>query len=451
MAGRRSPIRSGCAWSRSPSPTRRAATRWRASTGSRPRRSSGTGASCSRGPGSPRRRWSPPATRCTSRRAGGARRRLPRAAREADRAEARRVRARGRGGRGGGPHPPDRPRAALHAPSTERCTRSSRAAAWGGLQIELAEHVAPGTWRTPTCAGSSATAQIAAPILLAKSCHDLDLLAWLAQARRRGSPPSAASGLLPGAAPAGAPERCTDGCPVQASCAHDAVRFYLGPTSARAVWPWSDVSPDPSRDARRRALETGPYGRCVYRCDNDVLDHQVRRGRVRGRHRRHVRRARARRRREPHAAHHRRAGRAARRAPARRDRALAQRLARRASATRSPARARPLRRRRRAARPLRRRGRRGARAGRARLGPRRAREPPARLRGGAGPRAGPRRRLAGFRREIAAAAHAGGPGERPPGARTAGAGRRRRRRARRLRRGPLRPGEAAVPAERSRW
>jgi hypothetical protein len=63
---------------------------------------------------------------------------------------------------------------------------------------------------------------------------------------------------------------------VQADCPHDAVRFYLGPdeTLARG-WPWSDLSADPSREARRRALETGPYGRCVYRCDNDAVDHQV--------------------------------------------------------------------------------------------------------------------------------------------------------------------------------
>ena len=63
---------------------------------------------------------------------------------------------------------------------------------------------------------------------------------------------------------------------MQGECPHDAEAFYLGPEPEIArAWPWSDVSSDPSRQARRFALEQGPYGRCVYYCDNDALDHQL--------------------------------------------------------------------------------------------------------------------------------------------------------------------------------
>jgi predicted dehydrogenase len=143
--------------------------------------------------------------------------------------------------------------------------------------IELKEHV--GAWHMAHSfvRGRFRNRTLAAPILLAKSCHDLDLLIWLAGALpARVASFGRLSGYSAARAPAGAPERCTQGCPVQAACAHDAERFYLGPDDETArVWPWSDVSADPSRAARRRGLETGPYGRCVYRCDNDVLDHQL--------------------------------------------------------------------------------------------------------------------------------------------------------------------------------
>ncbi len=119
--------------------------------------------------------------------------------------------------------------------------------------------------------------ELAAPFLIAKSCHDLDLLVWLARRPpRRVASFGSLGHFRRESAPEGAPARCTDGCPVQASCAHDAERFYLGPEPELARhWPWLDVSLDPSREARRRALEQGRYGRCVYRCDNDVVDHQV--------------------------------------------------------------------------------------------------------------------------------------------------------------------------------
>ena len=40
-------------------------------------------------------------------------------------------------------------------------------------------------------------------------------------------------------------------------------------------WPISAISLDLSYEARIEALRSGPYGRCVYHCDNDVVDHMT--------------------------------------------------------------------------------------------------------------------------------------------------------------------------------
>jgi predicted dehydrogenase len=143
--------------------------------------------------------------------------------------------------------------------------------------LDMKEHVAHWHMVHSFVRGKFRNRELAAPIILAKSCHDLDLLVWLLDdVPLRLSCFGGLDHFCAGNAPPGAPERCTDGCPVQASCVHDAVAFYLGVDDELArSWPWFDVSTDPAREARRRALETGRYGRCVYRCDNDVPDHQV--------------------------------------------------------------------------------------------------------------------------------------------------------------------------------
>jgi hypothetical protein len=75
-----------------------------------------------------------------------------------------------------------------------------------------------------------------------------------------------------------AAERCWEGerrCPAASSCPFDAVRLYVERTARISSWPVSAVTDDPTPEGRREALASGPYGRCVYRCDNDVADHQV--------------------------------------------------------------------------------------------------------------------------------------------------------------------------------
>ena len=143
--------------------------------------------------------------------------------------------------------------------------------------IDLREHVSYWHMAHSYVRGKFRKRALAAPFVLAKSCHDLDLLAWLAGSASARLASFGSLGVYRAElAPAGAPERCSAACPVQATCPWDAERFYLSPDERLARhWPWSDLSPDPGRDARARALASSDYGRCVFRCDNDVADHQV--------------------------------------------------------------------------------------------------------------------------------------------------------------------------------
>lgn len=122
--------------------------------------------------------------------------------------------------------------------------------------------------------GNWGNAGRATPMLLAKSCHDLDYIAWLVGAPcKRVSSSGSLSYFHAANAPLGAPERCTDGCPHELDCAYSAIKQYV--QADRTVWPASVIAPDHSADAHLEALRTGPYGRCVFRADNDVVDHQV--------------------------------------------------------------------------------------------------------------------------------------------------------------------------------
>lgn len=111
-------------------------------------------------------------------------------------------------------------------------------------------------------------------MLLAKSCHDIDYIAFLAgKPCRRVSSFGALSYFCRANAPQGSPERCTDGCPAEETCPYSAVKTYVN--SSRTTWPADVVSYDHSAAAHLEAIKTGPYGRCVFKCDNDVVDHQV--------------------------------------------------------------------------------------------------------------------------------------------------------------------------------
>ncbi|MDY0287605.1 MAG: Gfo/Idh/MocA family oxidoreductase [Sphaerochaeta sp.] len=111
------------------------------------------------------------------------------------------------------------------------------------------------------------------PMILAKSCHDMDMLCYLAGSRCESL--SSYGDLFhfkAENAPQGAPMRCLDGCPAERECPYAAQKIYLG---KKTDWPVNAITTDLSMEGRIRALEHGPWGRCVYHCDNNVVDHQT--------------------------------------------------------------------------------------------------------------------------------------------------------------------------------
>lgn len=129
----------------------------------------------------------------------------------------------------------------------------------------MAHSFVRGNWRNEA---------MSSPMILAKCCHDLDILYWnMGRPVRRLQSFGSLLHFRPENAPPGATRRCTDGCPAAEQCPFDARPIYLDPD--RSIWPVVALTNDLSMEGRLRALETGPYGRCVYDCDNDVVDHQT--------------------------------------------------------------------------------------------------------------------------------------------------------------------------------
>ena len=127
--------------------------------------------------------------------------------------------------------------------------------------FHMAHSFVRGNWRNDI---------LSSPIIMQKSCHDLDILLWLLGKHcTRVAAFGSLSYFREENAPEGSTGRCLD-CPVAEHCRFDAWQAYK---EVLGQWPADVVCLEPTEEALREALRTGPYGRCVFRCDNNVCDH----------------------------------------------------------------------------------------------------------------------------------------------------------------------------------
>ena len=124
-----------------------------------------------------------------------------------------------------------------------------------------------GNWRNST---------ESCPMLLAKSCHDMDILNFLVGKKCLKITSFGSLKYFTSAnRPAGAADRCMD-CKFADECVYSAKKFYFDRLRTGALhWPLDVITCDMTEAGVTEALKTGPYGRCVFACDNDVVDNQV--------------------------------------------------------------------------------------------------------------------------------------------------------------------------------
>ena len=113
------------------------------------------------------------------------------------------------------------------------------------------------------------------PMILAKSCHDLDIIQWLlneecARVQSFGSLRYFCRENMP----KGAPEYCYQGCPAEEECPYSALKIYCQRKFPCFVGTATRKHHPTDEDIEKTITETN-YGRCVFQCDNDVVDHQV--------------------------------------------------------------------------------------------------------------------------------------------------------------------------------
>ncbi|MFK7932122.1 MAG: Gfo/Idh/MocA family protein [Saprospiraceae bacterium] len=113
------------------------------------------------------------------------------------------------------------------------------------------------------------------PIILAKSCHDLDMLRYLVgKPAKRISAFGSLKWFHEGNKPAGATPRCMDGCAVEKECPYSAMKVYYRDRDYTYVFDFPEDKSKHGEVILKNLRETN-YGRCVYQMDNDQCDHYV--------------------------------------------------------------------------------------------------------------------------------------------------------------------------------
>lgn len=119
--------------------------------------------------------------------------------------------------------------------------------------------------------GNWRNSDLSSSLILQKSCHDMDILLWLTgKSCKKVASFGSLKHFNKEHKPEGASNRCIN-CEVETKCPYSALKIYYPNIGS---WPTSVITEVQTPEEVEKALEDGPYGRCVYECDNNVVDNQ---------------------------------------------------------------------------------------------------------------------------------------------------------------------------------
>ena len=115
-------------------------------------------------------------------------------------------------------------------------------------------------------------------MLLAKCCHDIDIMVWMMGENKPVSVSSFGSNIQfrPENAPENSGTRCLVDCPLVDTCLYSAKRIYIDHPDRWSFYVWDKLEhlENPTIEDKIELLKTSPYGICAYKSDNNVVDHQ---------------------------------------------------------------------------------------------------------------------------------------------------------------------------------
>lgn len=148
------------------------------------------------------------------------------------------------------------------------------------INIQMSEHVSYHHLSTSYVRGKWANSDICkTSMLLAKSCHDIDIMMWLMSETLPDTVSSHGSiyQFKKENAPENAGTICMVDCPLVDTCRYSSKKIYLEHPDRWTCYVWSalEAIENPTLEQKAELLKSdSPYGRCIYKSDNNVVDHQ---------------------------------------------------------------------------------------------------------------------------------------------------------------------------------